>query len=87
MSLQMLKIFDQILTKKIDLVSIPVHFLSKGYTPNQSIDSFVGVVFREIRSMEMKLENGVICLKHAFQAGLKDVTFLEVHRSRTTNNF
>jgi hypothetical protein len=37
--------------------------------------------------MEMKFEYGVICLEHAFQTGLKDVAFLEVHRPRASDDF
>ena len=44
----MLKILDQVFTKKIDLVSIPMNFFSKGDAPNQSIDPFIRVIFGEI---------------------------------------
>lgn len=61
--------------------------LSKGYTPDQSINAFVVIVLGDGGSIEVELQDHVVGFEHALETGLEDVAFFEVYGSGALDYF
>lgn len=64
-----------------------MHLLSEGYTPNHRVDSFVVIVFGQLRSIEMQLQNSTVHFQHAFEGSSEDIAFLDIEGLCASHKF